>query len=179
MTRTNWFILGLAVLASGLGGYVEHRHRQPDAPFVGQTLPAISLPGLDGKTHALSDYRGHRLLLNFWASWCGPCLKEMPALNSAQARFAAGTSSQPGSVVIGIAMDDPRMARAFVAAHPLHYPILLGNLDVPSTSQQLGDVTGVLPYSVLVGADGRVLATREGSLSTDEMDQWLTPDSAP
>jgi peroxiredoxin len=177
MTRTNWFILGLAVLASGLGGYVEHRHREPDAPFVGQSMPAISLPDLSGKMHSLSDYRGHRVLLNFWASWCGPCLDEMPALNRAQVRFA-GTSSKPGAVVIGIAMDDPHLARAFLAAHPLQYAILLGDLNVPSTSQQLGDVTGVLPYSVLVGADGRVLATREGALSADDMDHWLTPGSA-
>ena len=178
MTRTNWFILGLAVLASGLGGYIEHRQRQPDAPFVGQTLPALSLPDLDGKPHALSDYRGHRLLLNFWASWCGPCLDEMPALNRAQARFA-GTPTAPGSIVIGIAMDDPRMARAYLNAHPLQYLILQGGLDVPSTTQQLGDVTGVLPYSVLVDADGRVLATRTGALTPKEMDAWLTPGSAP
>lgn len=151
MTRTNWFILGLAVFASGLGGYVEHRHRQPDAPFVGQTMPSISLPDLDGKPHALGDYRGHRVLLNFWASWCGPCLDEMPALNRAQAKFAVGAAARPSSIVIGIAMDDPRLARAFLAAHPLQYPILLGSLDVPSTSQQLGDVTGVLPTACWSG----------------------------
>lgn len=179
MTRTNWFILGLAVLASGLGGYVEHRHTQPDAPFVGQALPALSLPDLAGKPHALSDYRGHRVLLNFWASWCGPCLDEMPALNRAHAKFAAATTAGPGSIVIGIAMDDPRLASAFVAAHPLQYPILLGSLDVPSTSQQFGDVTGVLPYSVLVDTNGTVLATRVGALSPQEMDQWLTPGSKP
>jgi thiol-disulfide isomerase/thioredoxin len=178
MTRTNWFILGMSVLAAGFGGYIEHRQRQPDASIIGQPAPVSSLPGLDGKSHALSDYRGHRLLLNFWASWCGPCLDEMPALDRAQARFGS-TPASPGAIVIGIAMDDPAMARAFLAAHPPHYPILLGDLNEPSSTRQFGDTTAVLPYSVLLGPDGHVLATHTGALSDAEMAAWLKPDSKP
>lgn len=176
MTRSNWFILGMAVLAAGLGGYVEHRQRQPDASLIGQTAPVISLPDLNGRKHALSDYRGHRVLLNFWASWCGPCLEEMPALNRAQ---ATPLSSYHGAIVVGIAMDDPALARAFLATHPLNYPILLGDLDAPGTSQQLGDRTAALPYSVLLDADGRVLATHAGALSAGDIATWLTADSRP
>ena len=179
MTRSNWFILGMAVLAAGLGGFVEHHQRQPDASIIGQTLPTISLLDLEGKTRALSDYRGHRVLLNFWASWCGPCLDEMPALNRAQAKFGSSTTSGPGTLVVGIAMDDPTLARAFLAAHPLNYPILLGDLNEPSTTLQLGDATTVLPYSVLVGADGHVLAVHTGPLSEEEMAAWLKPNSKP
>jgi peroxiredoxin len=170
MTRSNWFILGMAVLAAGLGGYVEHRQRQPDASIIGQAAPLISLPDLDGRKHALGDYRGHRVLLNFWASWCGPCLDEMPALNRALARQP---SSKAGAMVVGIAMDDPRLVRAFLAAHPLNFPILLGDLNEPGTTQQLGDRTAVLPYSVLLDAEGRVVATHAGALSPDEIATWL------
>ncbi len=173
MDRSNWLIIGLAVLAAVIGGYAEHRSGQTDqvgAALIGQPLPALSLPDLDGKPHQLSDYRGHRVLLNFWASWCGPCLDEMPALARVQAKFG-----EQGPIVVGIAMDEPDHVRAFLGAHPLNYPILLGQLATPSTSLQLGDTSGALPYSVLIDADGRVLATHIGALPAAQMEQWLAP----
>lgn len=179
MTRSNWLILALAVLAAATGGYMEHRRGQPppaDAAWLGQPLPAISLPDLDGRMHRLSDYRGHRVLLNFWASWCGPCLDEMPALSRAQARFG-GSAAAP--MIVGIAMDEPARVRAFVTAHPPGYPVLLGQLAAPSTSLRLGDAREVLPYSVLVDADGRILATHAGALSAVQIAQWLAPHHVP
>jgi peroxiredoxin len=177
MTRLNQLILLLALLAAVAGGYVEHRERQPtppDASLIGQPLPALQLRDLDGKPHALTDYRGQRVLLNFWASWCGPCLQEIPALALAQKKFAG-----QGALVVGIAMDEPARVRAFVAAHPLGYPLLLGQLAEPSTTLQLGDRTETLPYSVLVGADGRIIALHDGALSAAQMARWLQASAAP
>lgn len=174
MTRSNWFILGMAVLAASVGGYIEHRQRQPDASIIDQPTPIDRLPDLNGTMHSLGDYRGRRVLLNFWATWCGPCLDEMPALDRAQAQFG----TRAGAVVIGVAMDDPARASAFLRAHPLRYPMFLGSFDEPSTTRQFGDSTGVLPYSVLLGSDGRVLATHTGALSPQQMAAWLKPDGA-
>ena len=179
LSRSNWIILGLAVLVAALGGYAQHRLQNvtgaptsgvAESTVIGQPLPALSLPDLEGKLHALSDYRGHRVLINFWASWCVPCLQEMPALLKAQQKFG-----EHGSIVLGIAMDEPAHVRSFLAAHPVDYPILIGQLDPPSTSLQLGNTLENLPYSVLVGDDGQVLATHAGAMTTAQIEQWLTP----
>jgi peroxiredoxin len=175
LSRSNALILGLAVLAAVAGGYVQ-RHAQskvgsvggPEPTMIGQPLPDIALRDLDGRMHRLTGYRGRRLLLNFWASWCGPCLQEMPALGQAQAKFG-----ERGPIVIGIAMDEPARVRPFLTAHPLTYPILLGRLAAPSTSLQLGDIREGLPYSVLVDASGQILATHAGALSPAQIEQWL------
>lgn len=175
LSRSNWLILGLAVLAAAIGGYAE-RHRQPtvsdhaSASLLGQPVPAISLPDLEGKLHRLDDHHGRRVLLNFWASWCAPCIEEMPTLDRISSKFG-----ERAPIVIGIAMDDPAHVRAFLAAHPVNYRILIGQTTTPDTSSQLGDVDQVLPYSILIGADGRILATHEGPLDGSRLDLWLRP----
>lgn len=182
LDRSSGLILSLAVLAAVLGGGLAQyrRHHAPPpaalaAPvqtaMVGKPLPALELADLDGRMHALDAYRSRRLLINFWASWCGPCLQEMPALDDAQRKFA-----DQGVIVLGIAMDRTDHVRAFLADKPVSYPILLGRLDPPSTSLQLGDEAEILPFSVLIDADGRIIATHAGVLSADLLAQWLTPD---
>lgn len=176
LSRTNWGILGAAVLVAALGGWLQHASRVARAPAgvqvagVGDVRPDLSLSGMDGRDHRLSDFRGRRVLLNFWASWCVPCRHEMPALAQAQAKFG-----ETGAIVVGIAMDTPDHVRDFLRAHPVPYPILLGRLDRPSTSLQLGNVGEVLPYSVLLDANGRILANHRGPLDAALLEQWLAP----
>lgn len=174
MSRDGTVILALAVLAAAAGGWLQHESRLAHVPAgvavaaIGQPAPALELADLAGHPHRLADYRGHRVLLNFWATWCVPCLKEMPALDQAQVKFA-----QDGAIVLGIAMDEPARVRAFVADHPVRYPILLGRMAAPSTSLVFGDRAEVLPYSVLIGADGRVIAAQRGPLDTARLTAWL------
>jgi thiol-disulfide isomerase/thioredoxin len=169
MTRASWLILLLAVLAAAAGGWLQHASQARRGPsVVGELAPAMRLADLEGRQHALSDYAGRRVLVNFWASWCVPCLKEMPALAAAQARFGG---DRP--VVVGIAMDTPANVRAYLQAHPVNYPILLGELDEPDSARQLGNAAGVLPYSVLLDADGTVLDSRAGVLDAATLQRWL------
>ena len=174
LSRDNLVILGVAVLVAALGGWLQHESRLARAPAgavvaqVGEAAPALELPDLQGRMHRLAGYRGRRVLLNFWASWCGPCLDELPALDRAQRNVG-----ENGAIVLGIAMDEPARVRAFLGHHPVRFPILLGRMEAPSTSLLWGDQAEILPYSVLIDADGRVIATHRGPLDAATLDRWL------
>lgn len=173
--RGNSFILLLALLAAMVGGYAQHRLTHPAvsvSSMIGQAVPALTLNDLTGEPRSLRSFGGRRILFNFWASWCIPCLQEMPALAAAQKNFG-----ENAPIVVGIAMDDAEHVRAFLDAHPVNYPILLGQLHPPSTSLRFGDERELLPYSVLVGADGRILATHAGPLDAAQLKQWLRSDT--
>lgn len=176
MTRSNWLILGLAVLAAVIGGYLQPRPSPEPASgdtsgssMIGQPAPNFVLADEAGKTHRLADYHGRRVLVNFWATWCAPCLREMPALAQAQTKFG-----ERSAIVLGIGMDEPHRIHAFLVDHPVNYPILLGDADATATLKAWGNPSALLPYNVLIGADGRIMATHEGSLSSTQMQQWLT-----
>jgi thiol-disulfide isomerase/thioredoxin len=135
---------------------------------VGAPMPSLALPALDGgRVHLPEAYAGRPLLLNVWASWCGPCIEEMPELQ----RFAASQGAN-GTQVVGIALDDAEAVRTFLQRVPVDYPILL---DIPGRADagvQLGNPKGVLPYSVLVSADGRLLRQRIGPFAHGEISHW-------
>lgn len=180
MIREHRAALLAALLAAVAGAALEYRlgHPQAPAPAAAQppaTLPPLELHARDGHPVRLPDaYAGKPLLLNFWASWCGPCIAEMAELQ----RFSAQQPAN-GVQVVGIAIDDPAAVAAFLQAHPVGYPILLDRPGPNDSSVRLGDRAGVLPYSVLVAADGRVLRTQLGPFAKGEVDGWARTGPAP
>ncbi len=137
----------------------------------GEAMPAIRLPGLDGQLQTLPGaYAGRPLLINVWASWCGPCIEEMPELE----RFASAQGQQ-GTQVIGLALDTPANIREFLGRVPVSYPILVDTPGPADASVWLGNRKGVLPYSVLVSADGTVLKQKVGPFVQNEIDRWAVP----
>ena len=137
----------------------------------GEGVPPLALPDLDGRQVALPEaYAGRPILINFWASWCGPCIEEMPELD----RYAAAQGPN-GTQVVGIALDRRDDVRAFLQHTPVAYPILI---DVPGprdSSVQLGNPKGVLPYTALIGADGRLLKQKIGPFAQGEIEDWVRP----
>ena len=136
----------------------------------GQPMPTLTLPTLDGQTIALPGaYAGRPLLINLWASWCGPCIEEMPELD----RYAAKQGAI-GPQIVGIALDDADAVRAFLQRTPVTYPVLVDVAGPRDSGVQLGNPKGVLPFSVLIGADGRVLKQKLGPFQPGEIDAWVT-----
>ncbi|WP_396615867.1 TlpA family protein disulfide reductase [Lysobacter soli] len=135
----------------------------------GEAVPAIRLPALDGATVELpAAYAGRPVLVNLWASWCGPCIEEMPELD----RFAAAQGAN-GTQVVGIALDDAAAVEAFLNRIPVRYPILLDEAGPRDAGVQLGNPKGVLPYTALISADGRLLKQKIGPFQHGEIDNWV------
>ena len=138
----------------------------------GERLPPLALAGIHGgkRVDVPGAYAGRPLIINIWASWCAPCIKEMPELQ----RFAAQQGDN-GVQVVGIALDDADAVRAFLEQVPVSYPILLDTPGPADAGVRLGNPKGVLPYSVLVSADGRLLKQRIGPFAPGEIDAWAHP----
>ena len=135
----------------------------------GEAVPAIRLPALDGATVELpAAYAGRPVLVNLWASWCGPCIEEMPELD----RFAAAQGPN-GTQVVGIALDDAAAVEAFLKRIPVRYPILLDEAGPRDAGVQLGNPKGVLPYTALISADGRLIKQKIGPFQHGEIDNWV------
>ncbi len=143
----------------------------PDGVIVaerGRRAPAFSLPSLDGRPVTVpAAYAGRPLLINLWASWCGPCITEMPELQ----RFHSA-QGDTGTQVVGIALDDAAAVRDFLTRVPVGYPILVDAAGPTDAGVRLGNPKGVLPYTVLLSADGTVLKQRIGPFAHGEIDAW-------
>ena len=132
------------------------------AKQVGERAPEFSRPDSNGKPLRLSEFRGKLILLNFWASWCGPCLEEMPRFSQWQRSYG-----NRGLQVVGVAMDDDRAAvSALLKRQPVEYPIALGDAAL---GEAYGGVLG-LPLTYLIGPDGRILARYQGEYALDELE---------
>ena len=124
---------------------------------VGDTRPEFSLPDTNGISRSITEWDGKLLIINFWATWCPPCLEEIPAFVRLQAEYGA-----QGVQFLGIALDSKENVRSFVVEHAVNYPSLYGQRESIELSKRYGNAVGALPYTVVVARDGKVLATHHG-----------------
>ena len=177
-SRTNLLIVLVAIAGALIGLFAASYFVELPGPAipagvtplkVGDARSNLHLPGTDGASHSLSDWNGKLVLLNFWATWCGPCRQEMPLLDKVGTHLAKSDLR-----VIGVAIDSDDAVRDFLQTHPVSYPILLGSSARIDPSLVFGDTRSLLPYSVLIGRDGRILAQHAGSFSADSLTAWLS-----
>jgi len=126
----------------------------------------FTLKDLKGKSHSLADYRGKWVLVNFWATWCRPCLKELPELNGLY-----GAHKDKDLVVIGIAMDSGsgRSVADFVRVHRINYPVVIGNSRIAA---QIGEVE-VFPTSYLYSPAGEQVSYQAGEVTREDVETYI------
>ena len=161
-------VIGVAVIAAYLwmpGKPVTLTPLEKGSPgpvateAVPTSQPEFTLTGLDGQRHSISEWKGHPQVVNFWATWCVPCRKEIPLLSRMQTEYAS-----KGLKIIGIAVDFPEDVQKFVTATPLPYDVLMGEDDALEAAKAYGVESMALPFTAFVDSHGRVLTVHLGEL---------------
>jgi len=145
-------------------GYWAAQQLPASGADVGTMAADFTLTDLSGKAQKLSDYRGKLVLVNFWASWCAPCIEELPLLVEAQKLYGPR-----GLQILGPAMDDAAAAQPLAARLGVNYPVMADFAQVDGVMRALGNEMGALPYSVLVDGEGKVLRSILGGLHREDL----------
>lgn len=181
-----WWLYGAGALAAGAAGLFSQLRQPvagPAAPNTAPKLPAeptlatfwqSSFPTPDGGSLAMQPLLGQWLVLNFWATWCPPCIKEMPELDRLARDHAAH-----GVRLVGLAIDAPTPVRQFLQRTPVSYPIALAGLEGTELARALGNTQGGLPFTAVFDRSGQVLHRKLGETSYAELAGWLAPARQP
>ena len=158
-------ILGAAFGAVGIWSEMSGREQADDETMeqpgiVGQPRPDFILPHLDGAPRAAKEWDGKVLAVNFWATWCPPCKREIPSFNALQKELGAA-----GLQFVGIAIDEPKAVTDYTQEMVIDYPVLVSEDEGMRVAQQYGNAAGILPYTVIIDRQGRIAFARYGELS--------------
>ncbi|CAN7565774.1 TlpA disulfide reductase family protein [Pseudoduganella sp. LjRoot289] len=179
MFNKKYFVYAAVAIACGAGGAWFSDMQAQQALAEASAAKAASMAALPppvaalfrqqlkdvkGADQSLGQWRGKGLLVNFWATWCAPCVQEMPELSALQAEI-----QDKKLQIIGIGIDSPSNIAEFAEKHKIAYPVYVGGMSGTDLSRELGNAHGGLPFTVLIGADGRVKKTYLGRLKFDEL----------
>jgi thiol-disulfide isomerase/thioredoxin len=163
------FLIAVACVIAAGAGYGFYRYSHSTGPADEPLPPGLQLSGLDGHSHGFEEWHGKLLLVNFWATWCTPCLHEIPELVKLQKQYAA-----QGLQIVGPAVDDPDSVRSMLGPLGINYPVLTGTPDAMiDLMEKLGNGPGGLPFSVLVSPEGRILDRQLGEFTPNQLSTLL------
>jgi len=167
--RRHWLLgTGLAAAAAGVG--VAWWRLQPDAaqPQAVQDFWQMRLDRPEGGVLDVASFRGRPLLVNFWATWCPPCVEELPMIDAFFREHAS-----KGIQVLALAIDQPSAVRRFLERQPLSFPVGLAGLQGTALARSLGNLNGGLPFSVFFGKDAGIYRQKLGQLSMQDLQDWV------
>lgn len=171
MARRRALLYGAAGAVAGLAGAAVAWNKWRDPAQPQRVEPGFWRESFETPTGAplpMEGLRGRPLLLNFWATWCPPCVEELPLLDAFYQK-----NSRKSWQVVGLAIDQPSAVRTFLQKTPVSFPIGFAGMSGTELSRKLGNESGGLPYTVVVGASGEVLERRMGRVTAEDLAQWV------
>ena len=181
MNRRNVLYGGVAALAGLAGAGVAwwklepQEVKAPAPPGVAAGKPgdatdafwSLSFDTPDGKNLSMSSFRGKLLLVNFWATWCPPCVEELPLLD-----YFYQENKDKNLQIVGLAVDQPSAVRTWLETRPLNYPVGMAGLSGTELSKSLGNLAGSLPFTAVFSASGQLIHRKIGKILPEELAQW-------
>jgi thiol-disulfide isomerase/thioredoxin len=166
--KQGWAIAAVTALFISLGLlaiFIERQTQQPPVQtgMTGAAIHATAFKDLAGVSRSLAQWSDRHILVNFWASWCAPCIEEIPRLVKLQA------TSHKNLQIVGIAVDSTHNAKSFHDKLQINYPVFVDEAGAMEFSKRLGNRTGLLPFSALINPRGDIVATYLGAISADKI----------
>ncbi len=171
--------LALIIIISAAGGfyanrlYSAHTRNMIDVAASNQAQPYrpdFSLPNLNGKLQSINNWDGKVIMVNFWASWCPPCRREIPSFIRLYKHY-----KKKGFVIVGVALDNSRNVREFLNPLGINYPVLLGGKTGVEISNTYGNQLDALPFTVIINRKGHIIYANPGELSYQQAETLITP----
>ncbi len=180
-------LIALLLMAIGAGGgiyYQQWQARQAAAPTA-DTGPAVApaeqprgqerrpdftLPDVEGHMRSIGEWDGKVIVLNFWATWCPPCVREIPALQKLYETYR-----DKGLVVVGVALDTTQQVIDFIDPQGVEYPVLIADREGPDLTRQYGNRLTVLPYTVVIDRQGNIVYRHRSEITFEQAREVIEP----
>lgn len=184
MSRSGLTIAAILLgLAGGALGFALYHWMNPPAPppppsagapigaeVLNRPRPAFELADLSGRTRHIREWDGKVIVLNFWATWCPPCKREIPTLIELQDSYGA-----QGLQVIGVAIDQRQLVQEFTEYMGVNYPVLVGETDATEVTKRYGNRYGQLPFTAFIDREGRIVEVKRGEIEREEAEPIIGP----
>lgn len=158
----------VALAAAGAGLLLSQHRGSPGGTSGPAALASLSLADPDGTRHSLAQWRGKVLAVNFWATWCPPCLEEIPEFSRISLEYAA-----KGVQFVGIGIDTAENVRDFKSRHEVSYPLFIGQNEALQASAALGNAQMALPFTAILSRSGTLVQAKLGKMTAAELKQAL------
>ncbi len=171
MNKRQWSLLvaaGLIAAALGMGLANLRYSPKPAQDSAIEEFFKQELRSPSGEIHQTANWRGKILVINYWASWCPPCVEEMPELVRSQTKYAT-----KNVLFVGIGVDSPPNIREFLSKTPVNYPIVLGGLEGSNWAKSMGNPSSGLPFTVIVNEKGANIKSKISKITEAELSSWI------